>query len=259
MREIKFKPLTAEQIEVRPTDTKYIGKCTLLLYIDSRQAASILNETVGVMNWQMEYKDVAGKIYGRLSIWDDERKCWVYKEDTGSEGNIEADKSLSSDILKRCLARWGCDHLYYTPKVRINCDESYYNNGKMTMTFTVADIAFDEDKTCTRLAIVDRYGECVYYYNDSAEHQEGQDIETAQPETKPVEVRGFQPSEFPLKQIASPLDASGRLDRNLYLDIVKSSNVDRLVKIWEMYPQLHDNKLFSDTLHKRKKELKANR
>jgi hypothetical protein len=127
-----------------------------------------MNDTVGVMNWQLEYKDVAGKIYGRLSIWDEERNIWVHKEDTGSEGNIEADKSLSSDILKRCLARWGCDYLYYTPRIRVNCPDYYYN-GKMNMTFNVKEIEFD-GKNCTKLVVVDKFGNVVYDYSNGMEN-----------------------------------------------------------------------------------------
>lgn len=171
MKELKFRPITAQEVEIKPTDTKVQGKCTLLLFIDSRAAAQILNETVGVMNWQIEYKDVAGKIYGRLSIWDEERNCWIYKEDTGSEGNIEADKSLSSDILKRCLARWGCDYLYYTPRVQITCPDSFYWNGKMTMRFSVRELEFN-GKECTKLVIVDRFDNVVYSYGQPVQKKQ---------------------------------------------------------------------------------------
>lgn len=165
MKEIKFTPLTPEQIEVRVGEAKYKGSATLLLYIDSRAAANILNEAVGEYNWQIEYKDVAGQIYGRLSIWDDDRKMWVYKEDTGSESNIEAQKGMSSDILKRCLARWGCDYLYSSPKIKISCKDEYYYNDRMTMTFFVKEIGY-EGKKINRLVIIDRNGYAVFVYDN---------------------------------------------------------------------------------------------
>ena len=165
MSTIPFKGLLPNQIEVRPTDTKQRGVCILLLYINSRRAASILDDTVGAYNWRMEYKDVGGKTYGRLSIRDPATGEWVYKEDTGSESNIESDKGLSSDILKRCLARWGCDFLYSAPRIKVNCPDSYYmkNGGqeKMTMTFRVAHIAY-EGKQITELKIVDRFDNIVF-------------------------------------------------------------------------------------------------
>ena len=159
---IQFKKLKSDQIEVRPTDTKVQGAATLLLYIDSRSAADILNESVGECNWQIEYKAVGDKVFGRLSIWDEERKMWIYKEDTGGESNIAAEKGLSSDILKRCLARWGCDYLYHTPRIRIKCPDNYYNGEKLCMTFSVKEIDFNDDKVCTKLVIADRTGNVVF-------------------------------------------------------------------------------------------------
>ena len=61
MKNIVFKGLQPNQIEVRPTGTNVKGQCTLLLYIDSRCAANILNDVVGEFNWSIEYKDVGGK------------------------------------------------------------------------------------------------------------------------------------------------------------------------------------------------------
>lgn len=159
---IKFQKLKPNQIEVRPTDTKFAGQATLLLYIDSRSAADILNESVGESNWQIEYKPVGGMVFGRLSIWDEERKMWIYKEDTGGESNIAAEKGLSSDILKRCLARWGCDYLYHTPRIKVQCPDNYYRDGKLSMTFSVREIDFNDEKVCTRLVIVDRFDNVVF-------------------------------------------------------------------------------------------------
>lgn len=169
-RRIEFKPLVPGQIEVRPTDTKTKGSATLLLYIDSRSAADILNETVGEFNWTIEYKAVGDNIYGRLSIWDEDKQMWIFREDTGEESNISASKGQSSDILKRCLARFGCDFLYHTPRIKVkNLPDSYYYNDKLTMTFSVKEIEWDENKNCTRLVIVDRFGKEVYNYGGNGQ------------------------------------------------------------------------------------------
>jgi hypothetical protein len=161
---IDFRTLTKNEIEVRPTNTKYKGKASLLLYIDSRAAANILNETIGNFNWSIDYKEVAGKVYGTLSIWDSEKQQWVGKTDTGSESNIEADKGQASDILKRCLARWGCDYLYSAPDITINCPDNYYFNDKMTMKFSVKDIEYT-DRKISKLIIVDRFNNEVYNWS----------------------------------------------------------------------------------------------
>lgn len=175
-RELKFKPITADQIEVKPTDTKSKNSCVLLLYIDSRSAADILNTTVGVYNWEIKYKDVAGQIYGALSIYDEERNIWVTKEDTGEESNISEKKGQASDILKRCIARWGCDWLYHTPRIRINTPADYYYNDRLTMTFSVKEISFNEEtKECTSLVVVDRNGKVVFDMNAGSTPKESMD------------------------------------------------------------------------------------
>lgn len=251
MKELNFEPLKANQIEVRPTDTKYKGKCTLLLYIDSRCAADIMNETVGPMNWQMEYKDVAGLVYGRLSIWDDERKMWVYKEDTGSESNIEAQKGQSSDILKRCIARWGCDYLYHTPKIKITCPENYYYNDKMTMTFSVREIMF-VGKECVKLVITDMFGNVAFDWTPN----KGNTIQpTQQTLTVPQPQTLTTPKQYPLTKLQQPLNENGMLQKRLYLDIMKSETTDKLKEIYNLYPELNNHKIFLDTLSKRKEEL----
>ena len=158
---INFKHLTPNQIEVRPTGTTPKGQCKLLLYIDSRCASNILDETVGAFNWSIEYKSIGDKVFGRLSIYDEERNIWVHKEDTGSASEFEADKGLSSDILKRCLARWGCDCLYTAPKIKIQCPENYYFNDKMTMSFSVKSIDY-VGKRISQLTIVDRFDNVVF-------------------------------------------------------------------------------------------------
>ena len=158
---INFKGLTPNQIEVRPTGTTPKGQCTLLLYIDSRCASNILDETVGALNWSIEYKPIGDKVFGRLSIYDEERNIWVPKEDTGSASDLEADKGLSSDILKRCLARWGCDYLYTAPKIKIQCPDTYYFNDKMTMSFSVRSIDY-VGKQISQLTIVDRFDNVVF-------------------------------------------------------------------------------------------------
>lgn len=121
----KIRNLKAQEIEVRYGNKLKDGRVNMLLYIDSRAATELLDETYGMENWNLEYKSVGNQIYGRLSIYDEQSQRWVYREDTGSESNIEAQKGLSSDILKRCLARFGCNGLYSSPQITINESEAY--------------------------------------------------------------------------------------------------------------------------------------
>lgn len=88
--------LTERDIDCRVAQIKKTG-LQLLLYKNARTDMDILDETFGMMNWQRRHtRDNANCI---VSIWDDEKKCWIEKEDTGTESNTEAEKGLASDSL----------------------------------------------------------------------------------------------------------------------------------------------------------------
>ena len=89
MENIIFRTLRADEIEVRPSHIKD-GKANLLLYIDSRAVVSLLNETVGNLNWQSKFYEAKGQLIGEIGIYDKEKEMWIWKGDTGSESNIEA-------------------------------------------------------------------------------------------------------------------------------------------------------------------------
>ena len=165
----RIRTLKANEIECRPQSVKD-GKVTLLLYIDSRAATDLLDETYGMENWTIEYKDVAGQIYGRLSVYDVETNRWVYREDTGSPANIEKEKSLASDIIKRNIVRFGVTELYSTPKIQIE-DDKYGNTG-----YKVSEIEYDTNRNITHLILVNRFGKEVYRWNKN---------EISQPNNKP--------------------------------------------------------------------------
>jgi hypothetical protein len=147
----KIRTLRAEEIEVRPQSVKN-NKANMLLYINSRSATDLLDETYSMENWMIEYKDVAGQIYGRLSVYDTETERWVVREDTGSESNVEAEKGLASDILKRCIVRLGVTELYSSPKIQWE-DDGYGNTG-----YKVTEIEYDDRRNITHLVIVNRFG-----------------------------------------------------------------------------------------------------
>lgn len=160
----KIRNLKANEIECRPQSVKD-GKVTLLLYIDSRAATDLLDEVYGMSNWNIEYKDVAGQIYGRLSIYDEETDRWVYREDTGSPANIEKEKSLASDIIKRCIVRFGLTSLYSAPKIVID-DDKYGNTG-----YKVTEIEYDEKRNITHLVIANRFNKEVFRWDKGSVEQ----------------------------------------------------------------------------------------
>lgn len=169
MKKIEFKPLTADQVEVRPTDTKNKGRATLLLYQTARCPMEILDDTFPGA-WATDYKEVAGNVYCGIGIKVEDE--WIWRWNAGTEGNIGEGKSTASDAFKRAATMWGIGReLYNTPKVKIDCPDNYYWNDKMTMTFSVKEVEFDEKKNCTKLIIVDRFGKEVYNYRDQVPNE----------------------------------------------------------------------------------------
>ena len=99
-----FRELHADEIECRVAQAKSNG-VSLLLYKDARCDQNILDETVGPMNWMRSHtRENANCI---VSIWDEAKKQWISKEDTGTESNTEKEKGLASDSFKRACFNWG--------------------------------------------------------------------------------------------------------------------------------------------------------
>ena len=82
-----------------------------LAYIDARDVMDLLDEVVGVENWQCEYRDIDGKVYCGIGIWVDDK--WVWKWDMGVKSDFEADKGEASDAFKRAGVKWGIGRFLY--------------------------------------------------------------------------------------------------------------------------------------------------
>ena len=157
MKEIKFRELGPDDIEVRPATIKD-GKATLLLYIDSRSVVELMDQAVGPFNWNMEFTQVGDQIIGRMGVWDEEKNTWVVKSDTGSESNIEASKGLVSDIYKRCIARWGLTDLYSTPRIVVD-DDGY------GCKWQVGEISWDDKRNCTHITLTNKFGKVMFKWD----------------------------------------------------------------------------------------------
>lgn len=170
---MEFRTLKAEEIDCRVAQIEK-NWCTLLLYKDARVDMNILDETVGSMNWQKHYsRDNANCI---ISIWDEDKKQWIEKEDTGTESFTEAEKGLASDSAKRSGFCWGIGRELYTApsififprkdmgKIHKPDEESneffLNNNGKYTTKtrFYVDYITYDKDRNIENLIIRDHKG-----------------------------------------------------------------------------------------------------
>lgn len=97
------------------------GQC--VAYIDARDVMKLLDEVVGSENWQDDYKYVGEMLVAGIGInvrcLIDEPKTlssgeqWVWKWDTGSESNMEAEKGHMSDAFKRAAVKWGVGRFLY--------------------------------------------------------------------------------------------------------------------------------------------------
>ena len=130
-----IRDLRADEIELRVQQIKANG-LSLLFYKDARCDMAILDETFGPMNWQRHHEFKNGKLYCAVSVWDEDKKQWITKEDVGTESNTEADKGQASDSFKRACVNIGTGReLYTAPFTWIraedcNIKESKDHNGK---------------------------------------------------------------------------------------------------------------------------------
>lgn len=169
----KFRTLRANEIDCRVNQIKENG-LSILLYKDARCDQNVLDETVGPMNWQRFHSRENANC--TVQIWDDEKKQWVGKEDTGTPSYTEADKGLASDSFKRACFNWGIGReLYSAPFIFIpadKCNIKRGNNGKLACYdhFRVAEISYMEDGArdiCKLVIANDKTGMIVYSWADT--------------------------------------------------------------------------------------------
>ena len=155
-KKLEFRKLKADEIECRIGTISEKG-LSLLLYKDARCDMNLLDETVGPMNWKREHSRENRNCI--VSLWDDDKKEWVSKEDTGTESNTEAEKGLASDSFKRACFNWGIGReLYTAPFIWIkaedcNITDGYQGKKKCNDKFTVVKLNYKENGDIDGLAI----------------------------------------------------------------------------------------------------------
>lgn len=153
---------------------------SLLLYKDARVDQRLLDEAVGPLNWQRKHsRDNANCI---VEIWDDTKKQWVAKEDTGKESNTEAEKGLASDSFKRACFNWGIGReLYTAPFIWIGHENVNIApagtdaRGKARFTtydrFEVSNIGYDSEGNINLLVIRNAKTKQVVFQMGSGKEQ----------------------------------------------------------------------------------------
>ncbi len=153
---MEFRTLKANEIDCRIATINSKG-LSLLLYKDARVDQNILDETVGSMNWMRHHsRDNANCT---VSIWDEDKKQWIEKEDTGTESYTEKEKGLASDSFKRACFNWGIGReLYSAPFIWVSAEDCNINqgsNGKLQCfdKFIVEQIIYDDNRNIVALSI----------------------------------------------------------------------------------------------------------
>lgn len=130
------EPLLIDQIDFRVQSINKGGFATILAYKDARVDMQRLDDVVGPLGWKREHLN--GNHNCIVSIWCDDKKEWVSKEDTGTESNMDAEKGLASDSFKRACFNWGIGReLYGYPviQIKLDADEFKEENGRMKQTW----------------------------------------------------------------------------------------------------------------------------
>lgn len=152
---LTFRKLKADEIDCRIGQIKENG-LSLLLYKNARVDMNLLDEVVGPLNWKREHtRDNQNCI---VSIYDEDKKEWVGKEDVGSESNTEAEKGLASDSFKRACVNWGIGReLYTAPFIWVkaeNCKiQKYGERFKCFDTFKVVKLTYKKNGDIDGLCI----------------------------------------------------------------------------------------------------------
>ena len=172
-----FRLLKPEEVEVRVAQCSDKG-VSLLLYKTARTDANLLDETVGPENWQNRYHSIDGKLFCDLAIRCEDE--WVWKSDTGTESNMEAQKGEASDAFKRAGFRWGIGReLYTAPRIWVGPEKCNLKerNGRMQCfdDFRVTELEC-EDGRIAKLTIVNASKKGVVVYGAKKSEAKGKPV-----------------------------------------------------------------------------------
>lgn len=159
--------LQANEISCRIQQISEKG-LSLLLYVTSRDGQKRLDEKYGPLGWQDRYEVIDGDLYCIISVWDENKKMWISKEDVGTASYTAKEKGRASDAFKRACVKHGIGReLYTAPFIWINANDAGIkvdSNGKSSTRkkFAVNLINYTSDHKIDELEIVDDDMNIVY-------------------------------------------------------------------------------------------------
>ena len=201
---IQFRTLNANEIECRIAQIKEGKGLSLLLYKDARVDQNLLDETVGPLNWQRSHQLIGDRLYCTLSIWDEEKKQWVSKQDVGTESYTEKEKGQASDSFKRAAFNFGIGReLYTAPFIWVSKDDCTITADKKCYdNFEVTEIGYNDNREINLLEIVNTKTKQVVYTlgkkkpaTKKAETKEETKVET-KPVVEPANTSGTDTSDY---------------------------------------------------------------
>ena len=167
---LEFRDLKAEELEVRVGNTLKnlkgeIYAFQVMIYKTARADMQVLDETLGVFGWKNHYYQVKNTMVCSISIWDEEKKEWVNKDNGGDDDfNAEQIKAELSDSMKRAGFNVGIGRKLYTiNKLYMVIEISEENTIKSR--YAVQDIEYDKlgithiviINTKTKKVVLDQY------------------------------------------------------------------------------------------------------
>lgn len=169
----EIRLLRAEEIECRVAMINEKG-ASLLLFKDARVDQKILDETFTPLGWCRSHQILEGNLYCTVSIWDEEKRQWISKQDVGTMSYSEKEKGQASDSFKRACFNWGIGReLYTAPFIWIPAGKiKIQRKGEKFVTsdyFSVKDIAYNERREISALTIVNASNTVVFSMGQSAD------------------------------------------------------------------------------------------
>lgn len=149
--------LRADEIECRVATVNEKG-VSVLLYKDARVDQKILDEVFGAFAWKRTHQSIDGNLYCTVEIFDKENQIWVAKQDVGTTGYTEKEKSQALDSFKRACFNWGIGReLYSAPFIWVSATKTEIRkNGDRYLCsdrFSVAYIEYNEEREIAGLTI----------------------------------------------------------------------------------------------------------
>lgn len=205
----EIRLLNADEIECRVGTVNEKG-ISLLLYKDARVDQRILDESFGPFGWRRSHQSIDGNLYCTVEVYDDEKHEWVGKQDVGTTGFAEKEKSQASDSFKRACFNWGIGRELYTAgfiwvpagKVNISMKD---NKWCCFNRFTVKTVTYDKQREISGLVIVNENGETVYQFGKGKQTAEEKPTDT--PPSKNVTKLQMKSLEKELQRTGVSMDA----------------------------------------------------